>query len=50
MMVTCKCEKDVCIACRQPEIHGCGHDYVAEQKEKLEKENPAIRAEKLAKV
>lgn len=50
MMVTCKCEKEVCIVCRQPETHGCGHDYVAEQKEKLEKENPALRAEKLAKV
>lgn len=50
MMVTCKCAKEVCIACRQPEDHNCEHDYVSEHKEKLEKENPAIHAEKLAKV
>ncbi len=50
MMMTCKCEKEICIACRDPLSHNCEHDYVAENKEKLEKENPAVQAEKLAKV
>ena len=35
MSFTCKCEKQVCLYCRIPEIHHCTFDYKSEQKIKL---------------
>ena len=46
----CKCEKVVCLTCRQPEVHSCSFDYKAEFQQKLIKENPVIVTEKLTKI
>jgi hypothetical protein len=38
----CRCEKQFCVTCRLPELHGCNFDYKGEGRIQLEKMNPAI--------
>ncbi len=48
--VTCKCQKVLCLTCRQPEDHGCTFDYKDEFQQKLRKENVLVVAEKVVKI
>ena len=43
----CKCGHTFCSKCRYPSDHQCTFDYVAENKKKLEKDNPKIEFNKL---
>ena len=47
---TCKCEHKFCSKCRYPSVHNCTFDYVAENKKKLEKENPVINFVKIESI
>lgn len=46
----CKCLGKFCMNCKIPEIHMCSFDYKKEQRDKLEKLNPAITNMKISKI
>jgi len=46
----CKCQGFFCTIHRYPEKHNCDFDHVTFQREKLIKDNPVIRADKLSKI
>ena len=46
---TCKCDDLFCAKCRMPEEHDCTFDWKKKYREKLEKENPKIEANKVDK-
>jgi hypothetical protein len=50
LIAKCRCDKTVCLSCRAPEDHKCSFDHKAEFKLKLDKENPLIVNEKIAKI
>jgi len=50
LLVTCRCEKIVCLEHRYPEDHKCGFDYVKYGSELLEKQNPKIKTQKVEQI
>lgn len=50
MGFTCRCGITFCGTHRYPEQHGCTFDFKAAGREAIAKENPLIKAEKLAKI
>lgn len=45
--IKCRCEKMYCNTCQYPEDHGCAFDFRAHAREKIEKENPIIKCNKV---
>ena len=41
---TCKCGHLYCITHQNPHIHNCSYNYLKENKQKLEKDNPKIES------
>lgn len=50
MGFNCRCGITFCVTHRYPEQHGCAFDFKAVGREAIAKENPVIKAEKLAKI
>lgn len=51
IVYNCKCNmKKLCAKCKYPENHNCTFDFVKEAQEKLKKNNPAIKFDKLVKL
>lgn len=50
MGFTCRCGITFCGTHRYPEQHGCTFDFKAAGRDAIAKENPVIKAEKLAKI
>ncbi len=46
---SCKCDNFFCAKCRMPEDHQCTFDWKKSYRDKLEKENPKIEADKVEK-
>ncbi len=46
----CKCGYTYCGKHRYPEEHACTYDHRAEAKAKIDKANPLVEAEKMAKL
>ena len=48
--IECKCGKKFCGRHRYPEEHDCTYDHKREREEKILKENPVIKKQKLEKI
>lgn len=48
--IQCRCTYVFCGKHRYPKEHQCTYDYQKDQKEKLQKENPVVTAEKIRKI
>lgn len=46
----CKCTFVFCAEHRYAEAHKCTHDHMTEQRDKLSRDNPVIKAEKLNRI
>lgn len=46
----CKCGNSFCSKCRYPESHECTYDFRADAKEKILKENPVIKCNKINQI
>ena len=47
----CKCgDNQFCSQHRVPELHGCKFDYKSEQRERLIKQNPIIKTDKITRI
>jgi predicted nucleic acid binding AN1-type Zn finger protein len=47
IVVQCKCEKQVCLLHRIPELHECSFDFKEHSRKQIEKSNPVIKSLKI---
>ena len=50
IIITCKCEKTICLGCRPATQHSCTFDYTSEAQKSIKDANPIIKTPKLEKL
>ena len=50
MPFICRCDNLYCSKCRLPEVHNCRFDFKSIAKDKIKKDNPLVKYEKIIKI